>query len=436
MTDIKTVTVIGANGTMGANISAIFASFGDARVYMVSRTLDKSQRAAAKACASVRADAISAKLIPCDYTSLSACIPQSDLIFECVTEKLDVKLEVASKIGSYIQKGTYVCFGTSGLSITALTEAYPESVRDQCFGVHLFNPPYSMTLCELTPTRYSNKDKMENLRDYLSHILFRTVVEVKDSPAFLGNRIGFQFINEAMQYAETYRDNGGIDYIDSILGPYTGRSMPPLSTADFVGLDIHKAIVDNLYNNTDDYVRDTFILPEYAKRLIDEGKLGRKTQGGLYKKIVYENGLKRMTVYDISTGTYRDRLQYLFPFAESMIADFKIGNYASAFDCLVHNHSAEATICLEFLLKYVIYSLSAAEMVGYDIHAADDVMATGFNWCPPLAVIDALQTVTDFRRLVHERLGDSVGQKVDIDRLLSKTESSKFDYRIYFKSAR
>lgn len=59
------------------------------------------------------------------------------------------------------------------------------------------------------------------------------MVEVKDSPAFLGNRIGFQFINEALRYAERLKDNSGIDYIDAILGSFTGRSMAPLTTSDF-----------------------------------------------------------------------------------------------------------------------------------------------------------------------------------------------------------
>lgn len=72
-------------------------------------------------------------------------------------------------------------------------------------------------------------------------------MQVKDNPAFLGNRIGFQFINDAMQYADRFKDNGSIDYIDAILGSFTERSMAPLTTSDFVGLDVHKAIVDNIY---------------------------------------------------------------------------------------------------------------------------------------------------------------------------------------------
>jgi len=433
---ISTVTVIGANGTMGMNIAAIFASFGNSRVFMVSRDIEKSRKAVIRACNSVRADVISSKLIPADFSMLPACVSQSDLIFECVAEDLPIKLQIAKQVAPYLQEHAFTCFGTSGLSVTTLTEAYPDRVRENCFGVHMFNPPYNMTLCEFTPTRYSGNEKKEILRSYLSDVLFRTVVEVKDSPAFLGNRIGFQFINEAMQYAERYQDSGGIDYIDAIIGSYTGRSMTPLTTADFVGLDIHKAIVDNLYANTSDYAHDTFVMPSYTQALIHEGKLGRKTKGGFYKLVTHENGSKQMMVYDIASRAYRERIRYAFPYAEKMIADIKVGDYASAFRTLVENHSVEATICLEFLLKYVVYSLSATEAVGYDIHSADDVMATGFNWCPPLAVMEALSTVTDFKSLVLERLDRQTISHVDIEKLLNRAEPSKYDYRKYFKSAR
>ena len=93
-------------------------------------------------------------------------------------------------------------------------------------------------------------------------------------------------------------------------------------------------------------------------------------------------------------------------------------------------------LCLEFLLKYVIYSLVATDMVGYDIHSADHVMATGFNWCPPLAIADALSTVMDFGTLVKERLGTEILKKIDIDKILESVVPSKYDYRPFFKSKR
>ncbi|MHB1152803.1 MAG: 3-hydroxyacyl-CoA dehydrogenase family protein [Eubacteriales bacterium] len=434
--NIKTVTVIGANGTMGCNVSGIFASFGDAKVYMVSRDIEKSKKAALKAVKSVKAESIKQYLIPVDYSMLAQCIRESDLVFESVAENLETKLDITKMIAASLQDDTIVCSGTSGLSLTTLAEVFPENLRMNYFGIHMFNPPYNMTLCEVTPTKYTNLELFENIKIYLSDILFRTVVEVKDSPAFLGNRIGFQFINEALQYAEKYKYSGGIDYIDAILGPFTGRSMAPLTTSDFVGLDVHKAIVDNIYTNTKDYAHETFILPTFTQKLISEGKLGRKTNGGLYKMDVYGENLKRLTVYDITTGTYRDKMRYSFPFVEQIIYDLQIGDYSSAFKTLIENRSAEADICLEFLLKYVIYSLVATSIVGYNIHAADDVMAAGFNWCPPLAMIKALSSVADFKTLVKERLDNSIIDVIDIDNLLADIEPSKYDYRLYFKSVR
>lgn len=434
--NIKVVTVVGANGTMGSNVSGIFASFGNTKVYMVSRDIEKSKKAVAMASKSVRSESISKNLIAADYSVLEQCVGESDLVFESTAENLDVKLEITKRVAAALRNDAIACSGTSGLSITTLAECFPENLRGNYFGVHMFNPPYSMTLCEVTPTKYTNRKLFEETKVYLSKVLFRSVVEVKDSPAFLANRIGFQFINEAMQYSETYKYSGGIDYIDAILGPFTGRAMAPLGTSNFVGLDVHKAIVDNLYENTNDYAHDTFILPKFARKLIAEGKLGRKAGGGLYKTEVYDNGLKRQTVYDIMTGTYRDKMKYTFPFVERMISDFKDGDYTSAFSSLVENHSAEAEICLGFLLKYIIYSLSATEAVGYDIRSADDVMATGFNWCPPLSMIGAFSTVTDFMSLVKERLDKHILESVDIDALLSHVEPSKYDYRLYFKSTR
>ena len=110
-------------------------------------------------------------------------------------------------------------------------------------------------------------------------------------------------------------------------------------------------------------------------------------------------------------------------------------DYDKAFERLVNNHSQEAEICLSFLLKYIVYSLYATEEVGYTIEAADDVMATGFNWCPPLAMYQALSTVADVPALIRERLPEIV-EKVDIDRLLADVKPSKYDYRLYFKSGR
>ncbi len=433
--NIQTVTVIGVTGTMGANVAGIFASFGDTKVYCLGRDIEKVKKTIPRIVNSVKADAIAKNLVPADFSMLEQCVADSDLVFESLKEDIRVKKEMARQIGRALKSHAVSATGSSGLSITEIAECYPEELRGHFFGVHMFNPPYTLQLCELTPTKYCDMTMKSGLEAYLRDRLHRTVVEVKDSPAFLGNRIGFQFINEALKYAEKYKDNGGIDYIDALIGPFTGRTMAPLATSDFVGLDVHKAIVDNIFENTNDYAHETFVFPTFASQLVAEGKLGRKSGGGLYQRIQYENGLTRQTVYDINTGRYRDVIPYAFPFADDMQRQIAEGDYVKAFQGLVNNHSQEAEICLSFLLKYIVYSLYATEEVGYEITAADDVMAAGFNWCPPLAMYQALSTVSDVSKLIKTRLPE-ICSKVDVDQLFVDVKPSEYDYRIYFKSGR
>lgn len=433
MMDIKIITVIGATGTMGANVAGIFASFGNAKVYCVGRDINKVQETIPRIVKSVKADSIAKNLIPADFSMLEKCVAESDLVFESSVEDITVKTNIAKQVAKALQPHAISSTGSSGLSITKIASCYPEKLRGHFFGIHMFNPPYSMSLCELISTAEVDATIKANLREYLKKRLYRTVVEVRDSPAFLGNRIGFQFINEALRYAEKFKDNGGIDYIDAILDTFTGRAMAPLTTSDFVGLDIHKAIVDNIHENTDDYAHDTFALPAFVQDLIDKNKLGRKSGGGLYQLVRYDSNFKRQTVLDIGTGHYRDVIPYAFPFATKMKNYLAEGDYRKALEQLVSNHSLEAEICRYFLLNYIIYSFYTAKDVCDTIEAADDVMATGFHWCPPLAMYQALSAVVNVPSLIKETIPD-ICKKVNLDELLAEVRPSRYDYRRYFKS--
>lgn len=432
--NFKTITVIGANGTMGRNIAGIFASFGNAKVNMVCRDIEAAKNAQAKAAISVKAEAISENLIPKTYDDLEECLAETDMIFESVFEDINIKKDVYSKIAKYIKPNTIIGTGTSGLSINELSECFDETLRQNFMGIHMYNPPYNMTLCEVIPSRYTNEKLLCDVKDYLKSVLLRNVVEIKDEPAFMGNRIGFQFINEALQYAEKYQDNGGIDYIDAILGPFTGRNMAPLLTSDFVGLDVHKAIVDNVYNNTSDYVHDTFKMPEFALRLISENRLGRKTSCGLYQTLINLDGSKTHNVYDIASDTYRPIEKYIFPFSKQVIRELKIGNYKEAFQRMVENHSNEANICLQFMIKYVIYSILTTKAIGESIYSADDVMATGFGWVPPLAVIEAFGGLQKFIEIAEDKLPEEFLSKLNLSEALKDVPKSKYDYRPFFKA--
>lgn len=164
---ITTVTVVGVTGTMGANVAGIFASFGDAKVYCVGRDIEKVKKTIPRIVKSVRADAIAKNLVPADFSMLEECVKESDLVFESSSENITVKTDIARKVGAALRDTAVSCTGTSGLSITTIAECYPENLRGHFFGVHMFNPPYSMSLCEVTPTVYSDKTMQAELRDYL-----------------------------------------------------------------------------------------------------------------------------------------------------------------------------------------------------------------------------------------------------------------------------
>lgn len=429
--NINTVAVLGANGTMGRNVSAIFASFGHAKVYMICRTIEKSKKAVIQAYQSIRAESIKNLLIPATYDDLENIISQSDLIFESLAENFNIKKEMYFKIKPYLKDGAIVSTGTSGLSIEELSKTFEEK-SDYFFGIHMFNPPYSLTLCELIVHNKSQKELANKLKKYLSSQLNRTVVEVKDSPSFLGNRIGFFFINEALHYAEKCKDEGGIDYIDSILGAFTGRNMAPIFTADFVGLDVTKSIIDYIYEKIDDEFKNNFKSTDYLNNLVEKRNLGRKTNKGLYYK---DKDRNLIFVYDIKQKNYRLRNQYNFYFANEMINFIKTGNYDRAIHILIDDESHEAIICKEMLLKYIIYSLKISYEVSNDIASCDDAMATGFSWLPPIAMIDLFGGINIIQNLAEKYLDEKyVSIIADKDILDKLPECSEYDYRSFLKA--
>ena len=387
---IKTVTVIGANGTMGCNACAMFVSFGNAKVYMISRDIQKSRNAIDKAIKAVRAESIRNNLIPCDYTQLEECVKKSDLIFESVAEDINIKKATTEQIGKYAKAGCIIATGTSGLSIEELSDSLPSHLKNNYCGMHFFNPPYSMPLLELIPCSTMNNDTIFSIKKYLEDTLYRCVIVCKDRPAFVANRIGFQFLNMALQYSEKYAQQGGIAYIDSIMGPFTGRTMTPCVTVDFVGLDVHKAIVDNIKENINDENSKWFTLPHYVEKLIEEGKLGKKTGCGLFKTELTDEGKKVKYIYDVLSSRYIVVENKATDFSNNLIRLLNNGDYNFAIEFLKNDKSCEANICREFLEMYINYSILVGKEVCDDLSYIDDAMATGFNWCPPLALSNLL----------------------------------------------
>jgi 3-hydroxyacyl-CoA dehydrogenase len=377
--NIKTVSVVGANGAMGATVAGLIAAFGSARVFLICRRQEAAENAVEVAANSVKADSIKARLIPKTYEDFEDCIAQSDWIFESVAENMKIKSEIYQRIDRCLKPGALVTTGTSGFSINELSASFSPDAQKRFFGTHFFNPPYNLTLCEVIRSRKTDAGLFADMKDYLRNFLFRDLIETTDSPAFLGNRVGFHFLNKALQYAEKFQDEGGIDYLEAILGPFTGRGMTPIATVDFVGLDVHKAIVDNIYANSKDYDYAVFELPGFVNELIAAGKLGMKSGEGLFKFVENADKSKQAMVYDIASAKLRPIRKYDLPFAKAMVTQLKKGNYAEAFTALKADSSAEGRICRHFLVSYITYGIITTQNVSPAVTDADIAMSTGYN---------------------------------------------------------
>lgn len=434
---VKCITIIGANGTVGAQVAGLLAAFCEAEVYLISRTIEKSMAAVENAVKSVRADSIRPILIPKTYQDLEECVSHSDWVFESVAEDLAIKQDINKLIALARRPGTIVSTGTSGISVETLASVFDEEARSLYFGTHFFNPPYSLPFLEFTKTKWSDRQIAEEFFAYLETTVLRKAIHTRDRAAFLGNRIGFLFLNEVAQFAQIYKDRGGIDYMDAILGSFTGRSMAPLNTIDFVGLDIHKAILDNIHDCEPEFYSAEQILPSYIDQLILEGKLGRKAGEGLFKMEYTVDGQKRKTVYDIATASYRPVKQYEFEFANQMIVNLTDGLYQDAINCLLAERSDEAEICRYFLVKYVLCSYLNAQQVSENIADADIAMSYGFGWVPPSALCRLLGGRKGIQRLIDSdiRLQENVKQ-YDFSLLDQAVRTTDIDYRRYFKATR
>lgn len=424
MRDIKTVTLLGANGAMGSGSAAILAAFGGAKVYMLARDLEKAKEGIEKAIASVKTETIRPRLIPGTYDQdLEKAVADSDWVFELVAESYEAKEPLNARISKAKKPGTVLSTVSSGLSIGRLAKAFDSDGQKHYFGTHFFNPPYKMILCELVTHKGNDSKVTKKLGEYLEKVLRRAVVYTNDTPAFAGNRVGFQLMNEIAQYAEKYSDKGGIALMDQIMGGYTGRAMAPLATVDFVGLDVHKAIVDNIYQNSKDEAHSTFALPAFMQKLINEGKLGMKAKGGLTKITKTADGKKEKFVYNITKGDYDPYPKFDIPFIVEAQKSIQFSDYEGAMNIVKSAKGLEADLARYFISRYISYSLSIVGEVVDTKEMVDQAMGFGFNWAPASAFVDYLGGVKETIKLMEQ-------SKIPVPKILSDANPKERFYKL------
>lgn len=242
-----------------------------------------------------------------------------------------------------------------------------------------------MLACEIASTSDTDPKVYSFMKDFLKLELRRVVIPVKNVAGFAGNRIAFLLFNLITRLAEEY----GVETMDYLIGPYTGRMMPPLATLDLVGLNIHKAIIENLYTYTNDEAHDSLIVPDYVNKMIGNGCLGNKTKAGFYKEL--ESG--RHTYLDPSTGDYVPAIEPHVAFVEKAKHLIHMGMYQEAFETIKTANCEEADIVMDILCTYISYSYSRVGEVTaaeFGIDGINKVMSFGFHWAQPSLIISML----------------------------------------------
>ena len=380
--EIEHVVVLGANGTMGYGSAALFTQ-AVPKVTFLARSREKAEEGLAAAVKQVRSPTVARRSEVGSYDEdLASAVATADVVFEALTEDLEIKREMFDRVEKARRDDSIVATVTSGLSINQLCEGRSESFRRHFMGLHFFNPPNVIVGTELIAGSETDPDLVNFVEAFSRLRLGREMVRTFDTPAFAGNRVGFKVLNEAAQLAEQL----GPVLVDRLVGPYTGRAMTPLATIDLVGWDIHRAIVDNIYENTDDEAHATLKLPDYMAGLMADGVLGNKSGGGFFKK----DGKSRH-VLSPATGQYQPEEDIKLPdlpYIEEVAHLHSMGRYREGLQVFLAASGEEAALARKVIAGYISYAFHRVGEATETITGIDMIMGSGFNWAPPSVLVD------------------------------------------------
>ena len=243
-------------------------------------------------------------IVAADYEEHLSLLADCDLVIEAIAERLDWKVDLYAKIAPHLNPRAIIASNTSGLSINSMAEALPAALRPRFCGIHFFNPPRYMHLVELVPDRATDSAVLDALEGFLTTTLGKGVVRAKDTPNFIGNRIGVFSMLATMHHTRQF--GLGFDVVDALTGPAIGRpKSATYRTADVVGLDTMAHVIKTMADTLpDDPWHRHFKAPDWLAALIAKGALGQKTGAGFYRKAG-----KDIVVLDVATQDYRASAQ-------------------------------------------------------------------------------------------------------------------------------
>jgi 3-hydroxybutyryl-CoA dehydrogenase len=279
---VKRVGVIGA-GTMGHGIAHVAAAAGyDVTMFDVSEAalqagVEKVRGNLEKGVAKgkVSAESRDATLSRLRTTTRLAELGGADLVIEAVPEKLELKIQVLSEVARAAGPDIVLASNTSSLPVSKIAAALPHPAR--VVGMHFFNPVHLMKLLEIVRADATSEDVLAAVREVALR-MGKDPIVVRDSPGFASSRLGIALGMEAIRMLE--EGVASAADIDTAMKLGYGHPMGPLELTDLVGLDVRLAIGEYLHRELQ---AEQFRPPELLRRLVADGKLGKKAGEGFYR---------------------------------------------------------------------------------------------------------------------------------------------------------
>ena len=408
---IKKIAIIGS-GIMGSGIACHFANIGVDVLLLdiVPRDLNDKEKAKGltledkvvrnRLVNDALTASIKSKPAPLYHASFKSRITTGNLeddiakvkdvdwIMEVVVERLDIKQQVFEKLEQHRTPGTLITSNTSGIPIKFMSEGRSDDFQKHFCGTHFFNPARYLKLFEIIPGPKTDATVLEFLNGYGEQFLGKTSVIAKDTPAFIGNRIGI-FSIQSLFHAVKDLDLT-IEEVDKLSGPVIGRpKSATFRTVDVVGLDTLVHVANGIYENCPKDERlELFKLPDFINTMMENKWLGSKTGQGFYKKTVSAEGKKEILSLDLNTLEYRQAKRAKFATLELTKTIDKV---ADRFKVLVKGKDKAGEFYRKSFAALFAYVSNRIPEITDDLYKIDDAMKAGFGWeHGPFQIWDAI----------------------------------------------
>jgi|TARA_B110000208_G_scaffold37309_1_gene49363 3-hydroxyacyl-CoA dehydrogenase len=304
-------------------------------------------------------------------------IKNVDWVMEVVVERLDIKKMVFEKIEKHRTPGTLITSNTSGIPIKFMNEGRSEDFQKHFAVTHFFNPPRYLKLFEVVPGPNCDQAVTDFLMMYGDKFLGKTSVLAKDTPAFIGNRIGIFSIMNLFHIVKEM--DLTIEEVDKLTGPVIGRpKSATFRTIDVVGLDTLVHTANGVKDNCpEDEMRAQFEIPAFVNQMMENKWLGSKTKQGFYKRVLNADGKKEILSLDLNTLEYRSKKRASFATLELTKT---IDNVGDRFKVLVKGKDKAGEFYRKCLSALFAYVQNRVPEISDEIYRIDDGLRAGFGW--------------------------------------------------------